>query len=370
MDDFPFGLKRTLVHVGHMAIFVAAFAISPLTAWAAAGDVTATLDNPTPDPIPAGSTAIGAAHFMASPDAGPVRVAIELQAPPGFGALRLDAAGTSSELLNCDDSSATEVVCDWDGDMADGTQSLAIFIDVDPNVAPDTGADLVATVDDTTTQLVLATVFVSSAPPSGTTSLSGVVITDGGVPVFQACVFILSSPSAVFLAITDASGAWSVTGLPDTYSFAIGVVPPFVGTFGPCAEAGPPPVPGPGDLQPVFYDNIWIDLADPLLTGGLGDPFDFAVNAGATVFSSSASGLESCLTAAPPEMVPRPPCVVLAATTTTTTLDVVSSIAATSEPGLETLPLTGSRAPALLATAGLLILLGLGAIATERGSRE
>ncbi|HEY5891005.1 MAG TPA: hypothetical protein VIW94_09930, partial [Acidimicrobiia bacterium] len=145
-------------------------------------------------------------------------------------------------------------------------------------------------------------------------------MTNDGVPVNQACIFVLAT-GAVFPGITDANGEWSIGGLPDDYSFAVGIVPPFVGTFGPCAENGPPPIPGPGELQPVFAGDVWIDLSDPNLTGGLGDPFVFSSNAGATIFSDTTSGIEACLTNAPGSQVPRPSCQ-LAATTTSTTADV------------------------------------------------
>ncbi len=348
---------------------------APKTASAAIPGVSATINEPSPNPVPAGSTAGTSAQFSLAADTGPISVSIELQGPAGFGSLRLDAAGTTSELTGCVES-ATAVTCDWDGQSANSPQTLAVFIDVDESVPPNTGANLAAIVTavappDTDTY---ATAGMFTSPPLGTTSLSGIVITEGGTPVENACIFVLSSPLFVFQAITDSAGNWAVNDLPDTYSFAIGVVPPFVGTFGPCANNGPPPVPGPGELQPVFFDNIWIDLSDPALTGGLGDPYVFAVNAGATVFSSSASGLETCLSAAPPEAIPRPPCIAAVSTTTTTTTTMASTTTtASSDVGaggattttaavLDTLPLTG------LAIGSLLVLFGAATLFAPRAS--
>jgi hypothetical protein len=332
-------------------------------------EVSATIGDPTPNPVPSGSTAATTAEFsLSATTAEPITVQIALQAPPGFGTLRLDSAG--AELTNCLGDGSTAITCDWDGDSSNSPQSLSIFIDIDPSVAPDTGATLAAIVESASASPeVYASAFMYTTPPIGTTSLSGTVITAGGLPVDQACVFVLSSPTFVFPAITDASGGWSVTGLPDTYSFAVGVVPPFVGTFGPCAEAGPPPVPAAGDLQPVFVGDVWIDLSDPLLTGGLGDPYQFAVNAGATSFSSSASGLQACLTTAPGNQVPRPACVSAVTSTTATTQPgpaTTLDVAGGSEVTGETLPFTGDTSMNTAALGVLLALAGIGLVLTGR----
>ncbi|MGF1617814.1 MAG: hypothetical protein ACFCU2_08410 [Acidimicrobiia bacterium] len=336
-------------------------------------EVSATIDEPSPNPTPAGSTASTSAQFNLSGDTGPIRVQIQLQAASGFGQLRLDAAATSSEL-DCTEF-ATSVICNWDGDSINSPQTLAVFVDVDSSVLPYSGAQLLAIAESpTATPETYSSTFMYSAPPVGTTSLAGMVVTDDGVPVNQACIFILSSPSFVFPGITDATGAWNVSGLPDTYSFAVAVVPPFNGAFGPCADSGPPPVPADGELQPVFVGDVWIDLSDPLLTGGLGDPYDFAVAAGATVFTSSAAGLEACLTDAPGSQVPRPPCIAQVTTTTqqptTTTSTGVSGtdVTTTSEVTFDTLPLTGANAAVFVGIAGIMVLVGLAILGA--GGRE
>jgi LPXTG-motif cell wall-anchored protein len=197
---------------------------------------------------------------------------------------------------------------------------LGLFVDVDSAAQPGSWLGLEAVVESPSDSSIYYWSGLSVSPPSGTTTLSGTVITTGGAPVGAACVFVISSPLFIWPAVTDSSGSWSVGGLPDDYTFIVGVVPPFTGTYGPCANDGPPPIPGPGDLQPVFVDSIWVDLANPALTGGQGDPYVFAVNAGARVLSTSESGIEACLSTAPSTQVPRPPCVASVVTTTSTTV--------------------------------------------------
>ncbi len=341
-------------------------------------EVSANFTELAPNPIPAGSTASTSAQFSLSGDSGQIRVQIQLQAAPGFGGLRLDAAGTSSELDNCIEF-GTSVVCDWDGDSTNSPQTLAVFVDVDSSVAPYSSAQLLAVVESpTATPEVYSNTYLETAPPLGTTSLSGIVVTAGGTPVAQACIFVLSSPSFVFPTLTDSTGAWSIDNLPDTYSFAIGVVPPFNGTFGPCAENGPPPISAPGELQPVFVGDVWIDLSDPLLAAGLGDPYDFAVAAGATVFTSSAASLEACLTSAPGSQVPRPGCAAQVRdttqqSTTSSTSDVSGrDVTSTSEITFDTLPLTGMHASTYVGIAAFMILVGLAILGAvgQRDTRE
>ncbi len=168
--------------------------------------------------------------------------------------------------------------------------------------------------------------------------LSGKVVTTGPTPVAQACIFILSPAGAIAQAITDANGAWMVTGLPVNYPVVVGVVPPFQGGDGPCANNGPPPAPGPGQLQAEMYANTWVDLTDTSL---FDDPYAWGVGRGAATVSNSASGLDVCLTTDPGTVVPRPACT-LAAPTTTTVATVTTSVT--------TPPPPAASAPALAAT--------------------
>jgi hypothetical protein len=370
---------RAVRNAFRLLLVLGLVAVPPLLASAAIPGVSGIINGPSPNPVPAGSTATANAQFSLAADTGPITVSIQLQAPGGFGALRIDPAGTTSELTGCVESGIA-VTCDWDGESVNSPQTLSVFLDVDASVPPGTGANLDAIVTSATLPDtdVYATANVSTNPPVGTTSLSGTVLTEGGLPVEGACIFVLSSPLFVFQALTDSAGNWSLSDLPDTYSYVVAAVAPFQGSFGPCANNGPPPVPGPGDLQPVFYDDIWIDLSDPELTGGQGDPYVFAVNAGATVLTSSTSEIESCLTPAPPEANPRPLCTAQVTTTTTTTTtmsvsttstapDVDAGVTTTTVP--VTLPFTGTSTTSLFAIGSLLIVFGAATLLAVRRTR-
>ena len=106
--------------------------------------------------------------------------------------------------------------------------------------------------------------------------------------------------------LTGADGTYVLDAIPDGTDITVGFVPPFVGPDGPCSTSdGPPPAPGPGELQPVWFDDVFLDLTAPEL--GM-DPFAFAVSAGATTVQAGATGVDACLTTAPASQVPRPSC--------------------------------------------------------------
>jgi hypothetical protein len=136
--------------------------------------------------------------------------------------------------------------------------------------------------------------------------LSGHVDTNGPVPLTNVCVFVLGSDrNGTAQTMTDAQGNWSISGLPAGFNVVVGFVPFFNGTGGPCQNDGPPPVPQAGQLQPVFYSNIWANLADPNL---LNDPYTWAVDHGATVLSAHTANIDACITNAAGTVVPRPSC--------------------------------------------------------------
>jgi hypothetical protein len=89
----------------------------------------------------------------------------------------------------------------------------------------------------------------------------------------------------------------------------VAFIPFFGGTGNPCGQGGGgggnPPVPGPGQLQPVFYSNVWINLADPALQN---DTYSWAVAHGATVLSAPTANVDACITNAAGTVVPRPSC--------------------------------------------------------------
>lgn len=367
---------RSIVHIILAAVILSAATsfLTPGVSLAAINEISVSINGPTPNPIPAGTTATVSADFWLSGDTGPITVGLWLNSNPGFGSISIDTV--TSELTNCQ-STPTTLTCDWDGDSADSPQTISATLAVAGDAEPYAGGQIEATAESDTESLqTYASTWAQAGPPIGKTSLSGKVITVGEVPVPEACVFVLSSTGFVFPAITDADGNWSVTDLPDEWSFAIGAIPPFIGEYGPCAEDGPPPAPAPGELQPEFYGGIWIDLVDPELTGGLGNPFGFAVTRGAVAFTDSTSGIVSCLTTASSSTVPRPVCSLPDTTTSSTTSSTMGST--TSSPSgagvggvsptttADTLPVTGASTTSLGVIGALLVLLGVGVLRATR----
>ncbi len=144
--------------------------------------------------------------------------------------------------------------------------------------------------------------------PTGTGAISGRVVTTGAQPVPNACVFVLPKGlSSVYgPVLTAPDGTYLVHGLPLDLDLVVAFVPPFSTDQGPCQSNGPPPPPGPGQLQPVFWKDAWFDLT--AFTGS-SQPFDVALPFSPTVLRASATGVDGCLTTAPADVVPRPSCV-------------------------------------------------------------
>jgi Glycine rich protein len=160
--------------------------------------------------------------------------------------------------------------------------------------------------------------------------LSGTVVTTGNVPVSNVCVVAIGD-GGIVMAVTDAAGHWTLSGFPRAFAVVVGFVPAFGPPDQPCNTGGPPPVPAAGSLQPVFYSNVWLNLADPSL---LNDPGSWALAHGATLITQPTSGINACLTTAPGSVVPRPTCIAA-------------------------LPRTGTDVAPTLAVAFLLLLLGV-----------
>jgi hypothetical protein len=260
-------------------------------------------------------------------------VRISLQNASGQGSLTVDAGGTTDELTACvteETASGYDATCDWDAQVADGPETLAVTVNVDASAEwPNQWNLQVVAFVPGMDSITLANVALGIQWPPGSMALSGSVVTVGGVPVAGACIFLLAA-EVVVPAIADGQGNWAVTGLPDDIPFAVGIVPPFTGEGGPCVSNGPPQPPAAGELEPEFLDNIWINLADPELVAG--DPYAYAVARGARSFSAPASGLVACLTTDPGDVVPRPACLVQQPSTTTTT----QATTTTSLPGATT----------------------------------
>ncbi|MGX7677988.1 hypothetical protein ACSMXN_03730 [Jatrophihabitans sp. DSM 45814] len=147
----------------------------------------------------------------------------------------------------------------------------------------------------------------SACAPPPNFSLSGTVHTSGQIPLADVCVFVLTGHGdGAGVAVTDAAGNWTVAGLPRNAGLVLAFVPDFGAPGSPCDSGnGPPPVPAAGALQPVFYNNVWLNLGDPAL---LNDTYTWGVNHGATLVHAPQRGIDTCITTAPGSLVPRPGC--------------------------------------------------------------
>jgi hypothetical protein len=200
-------------------------------------------------------------------------------------------------------------------------------------IVPPNGATTVAAGASGIVACLGATALPAAACAPSAVALSGTVVTTGNTPVSNVCVFALASDGEQVMAITDAAGDWSLAGFPRAFAVVIGFLPAFGPPDQPCNSGnGAPPAPTAGMLQPVFYRNVWLNLADPVLLNG---PEPWALAHGAMLITERSSGLDACLTTAPGSVVPRPACAAPAA-----------------------LARTGTDIAPTLTTAILLILLG------------
>jgi hypothetical protein len=197
--------------------------------------------------------------------------------------------------------------------------------------------------------------------------LSGTVDTTGPVPLANVCVFVLDASGNGALAMTDAQGNWSISGLPAAFNVVVVFVPFFSGTAGPCqgnGGGGGPPVPGPGQLQPVLYSNVWVNLADPTF---LNDPYTWAVAHGGIVLSAPTANVDACITTAAGTVVPRPSCTPSAAVTAVTS---PTTPAATVPSASPLLAFTGATFLPLVTIGSGLLLAGLVLFAISSTSRR
>jgi hypothetical protein len=198
--------------------------------------------------------------------------------------------------------------------------------------------------------------------------LSGHVDTTGPVPLANVCVFVLDASGNGALAMTDAQGNWSISGLPTTFNVVVAFIPFFGGTDNPCGQGnsgGNPPVPPAGALQPVFFSNVWINLADPVLQN---DPYTWAVAHGATVLSAPTANVDACITTAAGTVVPRPSCTPSAAVVTAATAPTTPAAAAPSATPL--LAFTGATFLPLVTFGSGLLLAGLALLAISSTGRR
>jgi hypothetical protein len=197
--------------------------------------------------------------------------------------------------------------------------------------------------------------------------LSGHVDTTGPVPLANVCVFVLDTSGNGALAMTDAQGNWSISGLPTTFNVVVAFIPFFGGTDNPCGQGnsgGNPPVPPAGALQPVFYSNVWINLADPVLQN---DPYTWAVAHGATVLSAPTANVDACITNAAGTVVPRPSCSPSAAAVVASASTTLAAAAPSASP---LLAFTGATFLPLVTIGSGLLLAGLVLLAISSTGRR
>jgi hypothetical protein len=225
-----------------------------------------------------------------------------------------------------------------------------------------------ATTVDAGTSGIVACLGVTALPtgPCATPQvvLSGHVDTTGPVPLANVCVFVLDASGNGALAMTDAQGNWSISGLPAGFNVVVGFIPFFNGDGGPCQSNGPPPVPQAGQLQPVFYSNIWANLADPNL---LNDAYTWAVAHGATVLSAPTANVDACITNAAGTVVPRPSCSPTAAVVAANAQTAPAAAAPSASP---LLAFTGATFLPLVTVGSSLLLAGLALLAISSTGRR
>jgi hypothetical protein len=233
-------------------------------------------------------------------------------------------------------------------------------------ITPPPGA---TTVDAGTSGIVAclgATALPTAACATPQVILSGHVDTTGPVPLANVCVFVLDASGNGALAMTDAQGNWSISGLPAAFNVVVAFIPFFGGTDNPCGQNsgnGNPPVPPAGALQPVFYANVWINLADPVL---LNDPYSWAVAHGATVLSAPTANVDACITNAAGTVVPRPSCTPSAAVVANAS----TTPAAAAPSASPVLAFTGATFLPLVTIGSGLLLAGLALLAISSTGRR
>jgi hypothetical protein len=182
--------------------------------------------------------------------------------------------------------------------------------------------------------------------------VAGSIDTAGPAPLADVCVLLLDATgNGIGATISNANGNWTITGLPHVFNAVLAFLPGASDPNSPCAanSNGPPAIPAPGELQPIFYNNIWVDLADPVLLNG---PYQWAVAHGATPLTAGASGINVCISTAPGTTLPRPNC-------TTPAAAALPNIAAGASGGNEPLANTGTPITPMLSTGIGLTILGV-----------
>lgn len=178
---------------------------------------------------------------------------------------------------------------------------------------PAEGATTVKVGSNTAACLSKTTLVVSCAEP---VSLSGRVTVAGGGPAPYTCVFALPPSGEGQVTVADANGYWSAKGLPNDVQFIVGFIAAFGPPDEPCKGEGPPPTPPAGALQPVFYRNVWVDLATLTANDSQINAYDWAIEHGAQLVPGNSATINACLSTVAGSVVPRPDCLNPPPTTT------------------------------------------------------
>jgi hypothetical protein len=236
-------------------------------------------------------------------------------------------------------------------------------------ITPPPGA---TTVDAGTSGIVAclgATALPTAACATPQVVLSGHVDTTGPVSLANVCVFVVDASGNGAQTMTDAQGNWSVSGLPAGFNVVVIFVPFFSGTKGACKGngGGGPPVPGPGQLQPVFYGNVWANLADPTF---LNDPYTWGVPRGAITLSAPTANVDACITNAAGTVVPRPSCTPSAAAVVANASTTPAAAAAAAPSASPLLAFTGATFLPLVTIGSGLLLAGLALLVISSTGRR
>ena len=211
----------------------------------------------------------------------------------------------------------------------------------DPTQAlPADGATQVKAGSSTAACLSQTALVVSCAEPA---VLSGRVTVPGGGPAPYTCVFALGPSGEGQLSVADASGNWTATGLPNDMQFIVGFIAAFGPPDQPCQFDGPPPTPPAGALQPVFYQNVWVDLATLTADDSQINAYDWAIEHGAQLVPGNSANINACLSTVAGSVVPRPDCLNPPPPTSSTT---TATATVTADPATVTSTSTIAGAPA------------------------
>ncbi len=172
-------------------------------------------------------------------------------------------------------------------------------------VTPADGASQVKAGSSTEACLSKTALVVTCAEPA---VLSGRVTVPGGGPAPYTCVFALGPSGEGQLSVADAGGNWTATGLPNNMQFIVGFIAAFGPPEQPCQFDGPPPTPPAGALQPVFYRNVWVDLATLTADDSQVNAYDWAIEHGAQLVPGNSANIDACLSTVAGSVVPRPDC--------------------------------------------------------------